>query len=446
MPSGEHMQQEQSATGPAIPPKSTLPVLRLVNLAAPYNPRKISSNELEKLRLSLREFGCVEPIVVNRRSVDAGWDEDATPVIVGGHQRTKAAEAEGWAELPCVWVDLSDRKEKALNLALNRISGTWDESSLGELLSELASAPADLALSGFDTSESDKLIKDFEVEINRAAGADANAAAEPDEAPPLAQPGDLILLGAHRLLCGDATSAADVALLLDGHKPALLASDPPYGVRVDHGWRADAGVNKTERGGEIQNDDRSDWADVFVLFGAPVIYAWHAGALAHDVALGLERNGYKIAQQIIWLKSQFALSRQHYHWQHEPCFAAYEPTHEVAWYARNEEAKWLGDRKQKTVWDYPSPIRGSVGGQATSHPTQKPVELYEIPICNHTKRGEVFVDPFAGSGSALIAGERVGRRCFGMEIDPRWIDVAVRRWQNFTGELAVGWRGNDASC
>jgi DNA modification methylase len=212
-----------------------------------------------------------------------------------------------------------------------------------------------------------------------------------------------------------------------------MVTDPPYGVVYDPSWRNAAGVSASARTGKVQNDDRADWTDAWKLFPGDTAYVWHAGKFAAQVQCSLEVCGFEVRAQIIWRKSHFAIGRGHYHWQHEPC-----------WYATRKGGKptWNGDRKQSTIWD----IEGVKSGQASGveapdvasiHGTQKPVACMLRPIQNNSKPGNVVYDPFLGSGTTIIAAEQSGRVCFGLEIDPAYVDVIVRRWQNFTGDDAT---------
>jgi DNA modification methylase len=255
----------------------------------------------------------------------------------------------------------------------------------------------------------------------------------------------------HRLLCGDALSQEDVARLLQGEDVRLAVTDPPYGVAVDHSWRDTTQGRTSPRGGGIMNDDRADWGEVYPLFGVEVVYVFHASNFASEVEAGLEREGYRVRQQIIWVKKSLTLSRAAYQWRHEPLFYAvreeaprgrpvawrmrrrgYEQAHGAVWYGvrKGSPAGWRGGRAQTTVWEFESPIHATAHNEgATLHPTEKPVECYEIPIRNHTLRGEAVTDPFGGSGTMIFAAERTGRRALVMEIDPRWVAVAIDRAQ-----------------
>ena len=235
-------------------------------------------------------------------------------------------------------------------------------------------------------------------------------------------------------MCGDATTSQDATRLLAKQQhPILMVTDPPYGVDLEPEWREQAGLNlRTRQGGKIANDNRIDWSVAWALFPGDVVYLWHAGIHAGEVARGLESCGFEIRSQIVWVKQHFAISRGAYHWRHEPC-----------WYAvrKGQRGCWRGDRKQTTVWEVANlnPFGGEVvaENELTGHSTQKPVEIMRRPLLNHARLGEACYDPFLGSGSTLIAAETCSRICYGMEIDPQYVDVAVLRWQRFTGKQAV---------
>jgi hypothetical protein len=245
-------------------------------------------------------------------------------------------------------------------------------------------------------------------------------------------------------MCGDATNPEHVGELLAGVAPVLLATDPPYGVELDQRWRDLAGINSQPssvgsrvRGRSlaghahtrISGDERCDWSEAFALVPSlRVAYVWVASARACEVQTGLERIGFRVRQQIIWDKGLFALSRQPYHWQHEPCLYATRSGSRVPWH---------GSRNQSTIWRAASPkmVAAGPGTDADAkvdHPTQKPVALFTTPITNHLELGESVYDPFAGSGTSLIAAELTGRTAFVMEIDPRCCDLIRRRWEAFT--------------
>jgi DNA modification methylase len=256
--------------------------------------------------------------------------------------------------------------------------------------------------------------------------------------------GDLWVMGKHRLICGDCTQADVVAKLLGTVKPRLMATDPPYGISLDSEWRDRAGLNgcgpaeasymkhRTEghTNTSISSDTRADWSEAFELVPSlEVAYVWHASKFTSEVLAGLLRIGFVHHQQVIWDKTRTVLTRTHYRFQHEPC-----------WYVRKKNAPWFGNAgENSTIWSCPSPkfIMGGSKEEKCDHPTQKPIELMRRPILNHTKRGEVLYDPFLGSGTTLIAAELTGRTCYGAEIDPKFCDVIIQRWQNFASQIAT---------
>ncbi len=227
-------------------------------------------------------------------------------------------------------------------------------------------------------------------------------------------------------MCGDSTNPADVSRLLDGAVPFLMVTDPPYGVSYDPEWRHRSGLNYSERTGMVRYDDVFDWTLAYQLFPGTVGYVWHGGVHSGEVAGHLRAAGFEIRTQVIWNKGRLVISRGHYHWKHEPC-----------WYAAREGAKggakWRGDRSQSTVWDIASRDDGT--GE-TTHGTQKPVECIARPVRHHGGKQDDVYDPFLGSGTTIIAAEQLGRRCYAMELDPRYVDVAVTRWEQFTGQRA----------
>lgn len=384
-----------------------------ISSVIPYarNPRR-NDAAISKVAASLQEFGWRQPIVV-----------DAEMVVVAGHTRLEAARSLGIKEVPIhVAAGLTPEQIKAYRLADNRVGqeAEWDQELLRLELGELESMDFALDLTGFDSDELLELMADpFE-----------EGQTDPDEVPdlpeePVTKPGDLWLLGQHRLLCGDSTDADDVAKCLNGVEPHLMVTDPPYGVEYDAGWRAQRGVLKAGNGaafGKVLNDDRSDWREAWALFPGDVAYVWHAGLHAQSVAESLESNSLNIRAQIIWNKSSMLLGRGDYHWKHEPC-----------WYAvrKNKKGHYVGGRKQTTVWDIDKPIKSETG-----HSTQKPVECMKRPIENNSSIGQAVYDPFLGSGTTMIAAEMTRRMCHGIELSPEYCDVIVQRWENFTGRKA----------
>ena len=315
----------------------------------------------------------------------------------------------------------TDVRAQALAVADNRVGEIdleWDV----DMLQQIHAAGVDL--SGFWTAdEFAALFAD-----PRAGLTDENAVVEP--APTDIVRGELFVLGRHRLLCGDATSAGDVTRVLDGAAPVLMTTDPPYGVSHDPAWRHRANLTQRTAVGRVLNDDRAEWTAAWQLFPGRVAYVWHAGLKAPAVAADLEAAGFTIRSQIIWQKQHFALSRGDYHWGHEP-----------AWYAVRGKGHWCGDRRQTTVWEVANlnPLGGSRTGEnaVTGHSTQKPVRLFEIPILNHTGVHDAVFDPFCGSGTAIVAAEKLGRACYALDLDPQYVQGAVTRWEAFTGRQAV---------
>ncbi len=392
----------------------------LATKAAPYNPRRISGHDLEALRRSLRYFGTVEPIVVNRRS----------DRIVGGHQRVRAAEAEGIETLPVCFVDLDDPSERQLNLALNKISGEFDIDKLAAVMADLEQAGADMTLTGFTEAEIEELCC-----VPATPGL-----ADPDDTPepprdPATQKGDLIVLGKHRLLCGDSTDQEDVQRLMDGSAASCMWTDPPYGVCY---------VGKTKDAMTIENDGADDLpgllspafaaADTVLIEGAPIYVSHPAGKLSVEFGRAFLDQGWRLHQTLVWSKDTIVLGHSDYHYRHEPILYGYKPG--PGRYGRGGK-HWYGDNSQASVFEVARPKA------SPEHPTGKPVELMRICLENSTKRDAIVYEPFAGSGSTLIACQQLGRRCFAMELDPVYADVIVMRWQVFTGEKAEGWRGND---
>jgi DNA modification methylase len=391
-----------------------MPVASLAPYAA--NARLHPTEQVAQLAASIGEFGFNVPVLVD----DAG-------VLIAGHGRVLAAKALGLGEVPAIRLGhLTEAQARAFRLADNQLAlnSTWDESLLAAELRALRTDEFDLGLIGFDGATLDRLLGDAAEDVP-VAGGDPDAPAPEPPGVPVTRPGDLWLLGPHRLLCGDATSASDVARLLDGARPHLMTSDPPYGVNYDPEWRNEAGVSATMRTGKVANDDRADWREAWALFPGDVAYVWHAGVHARTVIESLEAAGFVIRSQIVWAKSRFVLGRGDYHWQHEPALYAVR---------KGATGHWQGARDQATLW----PI--STGGDedaATIHGTQKPVECMRRPMLNNSSPGQAVYEPFSGSGTSIIAAETTGRHCLAVELDPAYVDVAVDRWQAFTGKQAV---------
>jgi DNA modification methylase len=397
------------------------------------NPRK-NDAAVDRMCASIREFGFKIPVLAR---------SDGS--VVDGHLRLKAARKLGsWpgGDTTCIPVLLcdewTDAQVKAFRLMVNRSVAwaDWDEELLALELQELNAADFDLDLTGFDPKEIDDLLAlPDEERANEAPPLPAN---------PVSRAGDLWLCGKHRVLCGDATSADDVARLLGDRKPLLMVTDPPYGIELDSEWRDRAGLNgcgpaeasymkhRTEGHTEttISGDTRADWSEAFELVPSlQIAYVWHASVFTREVLNGLLRIGFLYPQQIIWNKQRTVLTRTHYWYQHEPC-----------WYVRKKNAPWFGKAgENSTVWDSASPkfIMGGSDEEKFDHPTQKPVELMRRPILNHLKRGGLVYDPFLGSGTTLAAAEITERVCVGIELDPKYVDVIVQRFQTLSGKKAT---------
>ena len=400
-------QKEDRAIGPSALAITYRPIADLIPYAR--NARTHSDAQVVLIAGSIREYGFTNPVLV-----------DGANGIIAGHGRVLAARQLGLASVPTIELaHLTETQKQAYILADNRLAEAagWDKDLLALELGELKDLGVDLTALGFDLGELDALLN--------ADTPDPREDEVPDPpAVPVSQAGDLWILGKHRLLCGDSTSASDVARLLNGVKPTLMVSDPPFGVNYDPAWRNRAGLSETKRTGKVLNDDRADWREAWALFPGDVAYVWHGALHATTVAESLVACGFAIRSQIIWAKERLVLSRGDYHWQHEPC-----------WYAVRQKATghWAGDRKQTTLWQIASRDQDT----ATVHGTQKPVECLRRPMLNNASPGQAVYEPFCGSGSSIIAAETCGRACHAMELDPTYVDVAVTRWQAFTGKAAV---------
>jgi DNA modification methylase len=384
---------------------------RPVSSLIPYakNARTHSDEQVALIAGSIRSFGFTNPILV-----------DGGNGVIAGHGRLAAARKLGLATVPVIELShLSERDKRALIIADNKLAerAGWDNELLALEAGDLSDLGVDLADLGFTAGEIDDLMAHGDGDPR-----EDDVPEPPDE--PVSRPGDLWLLGRHRVLCGDATDRESVARLLDGVSPHLMVTDPPYGVDYDPGWRNDAGVGGTSRTGKVLNDDRADWREAWALFPGEVAYVWHSALHAGTVAESLVASGFGVRSQIIWAKDRLVLSRGDYHWQHEPC-----------WYAVREKARghWSGDRKQTTLW----PITSRNQDADTKHGTQKPVECMRRPMLNNSSPGQAVYEPFLGSGTTLIAAETCGRSCLGLELSPTYVDLAIKRWQDFTGSTAV---------
>src|SRR5579871_2448709 len=401
------------------------PIDRFVPYAR--NPRK-NDAAVDRMASSIQEFGFKIPVLAR-----------SSGEVVDGHLRLKAARKLAITEIPVILCDeWTEAQVKAFRLMVNRSVtwADWDEELLALELQEIQESDFDLSLTGFDPGEIDGLLA---LEDDEKANA-----APPLPAEAVSRVGDLWVLGPHRVLCGDATSAEAVARLLGERKPRLMVTDPPYGIELDSEWRDRAGLNghgpaepsylkkRTASHNEttISGDTRADWSEAFALIPSlEAAYVWHASKFTREVLDGLLRIGFLHHQQIIWNKGHSVLTRTLYWFAHEPC-----------WFVRKKNARWFGKAgENSTVWSSPSPkfIMGSSDEEKWDHPTQKPVELMRRPILNHLRRGELVYDPFLGSGTTLAAAELTERVCYGIELDPKYVDVVVERWQQLTGKKAT---------
>lgn len=383
---------------------------RSVSDLIPYarNARTHSDGQVAQIAASIREFGFTNPVLI-----------DADNGIIAGHGRVLAARKLGLADVPVLVLDyLTDAQRRAYVIADNKLAlnAGWDDEALRAEIESLGDDEFDLTLLGFD-----------EAELNALMAEKSEGLTDPDEVPEVGdmavtELGEVWLLGMHRLVCGDSTDADTVAKALNGVSPHLMVTDPPYGVEYDPAWREKAGVAATAKG-KVLNDDKADWREAWALFPGDVAYVWHAGLYAGVVGDSLAACDLMLRSQIIWDKGQLVLSRGDYHWEHEPC-----------WYAVKKGAKghWAGDRKQTTVWHIAKPKKNETG-----HGTQKPVECMKRPIENNSSPGQAVYEPFSGSGTTIIAGEMTGRAVHAIELNPAYIDVAVKRWQDFTGKQAT---------
>lgn len=374
---------------------------------AAYNPRKklkAGDKEYEKIKNSILEFGYVEPIIVNY---------DMT--VIGGHQRLTVLKDLGYTEVQCVVVHIEDEhKVKALNIALNKITGAWNEQLLADLLVDLQSVNFNTDLTGFEAPEIEQL---FSKVHNKDIKEDDFDVEEELKNPPISRKGDIWLLGRHRVICGDSTLSETYTKLMDGQRANLVLTDPPYNVNVE------------ETAGKIQNDNMPDEDFYKFLFAAFVnmeqnmendasIYVFHADSKGLIFRQAFHDAGFYLSGCCIWKKNALVLGRSPYQWQHEPCLFGWKVGGKHQWYS---------DRKQTTIWEYDRPK------SSKEHPTMKPVALMAYPIRNSCMSNCIVLDPFLGSGSTLIACEETGRICYGVELDEKFCDVIVKRYLEKAG-------------
>ena len=377
---------------------------------AAYNPRKKlkkGDKEYEKIKQSLLKFGYVDPIIVN---------EDLT--VIGGHQRLTVLKDLDYETAKCVIVDLPKEDEKALNIALNKITGQWDEALLADLLLDLQESDFNLDLTGFEPPEIDDILSNVH---DKELSEDEFDVEEELKKPTVSRHGDIWQLGKHRVICGDSTKAETYKQLLNDRKANLVVTDPPYNVDVE------------ETAGKILNDNMSDgdfYQFLLSMFTQvenhmeddASIYVFHADTEGLNFRKAFKEAGFYLSGCCIWKKNSLVLGRSPYQWQHEPCLYGWK---------KKGKHKWFSDRKQTTIWEYDRPK------SSKDHPTMKPIQLMAYPIQNSSMRGTIVLDPFLGSGSTLIAADQTGRVCYGIELDEKFVDVIVKRYIEVTGDTEV---------
>ena len=373
---------------------------------AEYNPRKKlkkGDKEYEKIKNSIEEFGFADPLVVN-----------ADMTIIGGHQRLTVAMDLGYTEVPCAVVDVDKVREKALNIALNKITGAWDEQMLADLLTDLKEADYDLDWTGFEAAEVEQIFSNI---YDKKVKEDSFDVDKELKQPVFSKLGDLWVLGKHRVICGDSTGEEVYTRLMDGQKANLVLTDPPYNVDVE------------ETAGKIMNDNMGDAEFYNFLLSAyrcmhanladdGSIYVWHADTEGLNFRKAFKDAGFYLSGCCIWKKNSLVLGRSPYQWIHEPCL--------FGWKQKGKH-QWYSDRKQTTVWEYDKPR------SSKDHPTMKPINLMSYPIKNSTMTNGIVLDPFLGSGSTLIACCETDRVCRGIELDPKFVDVIVKRYIEWSG-------------
>lgn len=435
-------------------------------VAADYNPRKAltpEDSEYQKIKRSIEEFGYVDPIIIN---------EDGT--IIGGHQRCTVLKDLGYEEVDVVVVSLDKQREKALNIALNKITGEWDELKLKDLLLDLDLGDYDISLTGFEQEDLAELVDNLAVEPEAMDDDFDGEAVLEDIVEPKTRLGDVWKLGRHRLMCGDSTSQEDVATLMKGEMADLIITDPPYNVNYgDKAEMLDTYLQKGHRNNSrIKNDNMDNEsfysfmlqiyqsAYEFMRDGA-AIYVFHAESTGHIFRQAFLDAGLKLAQCLIWEKNAFVLGRQDYQWRHEPCLYGWKEG--AAHYFINDRTQdtvileddvdfeamkkadliaYIEDMHRKYK-DQTSVIYENKPTRNDIHPTMKPVTLIGRLMSNSSKSGWNVLDLFGGSGSTLMAAEQLGRTAFLMELDEKFCDVIVKRWEEYTGQSAIRISGGD---
>lgn len=375
-------------------------------IPANYNPRKKlkpGDLEFEKIKNSINEFGYVDPIIVNK---------DLT--VIGGHQRISVLKTLGYKELDCIVIDIDKTKEKALNIALNKISGEWNKELLADLIKDLQDLDYNVSFAGFDPPEIDQLFNDVHDKDIEEDDFDVD---EELKEPAVTQKGDIWVLGRHRLICGDSTDEEVYKILMNGQKANLVVTDPPYNVAYE------------AKAGKIQNDNLKDNEFYNFLIKSftnmannmekdASIYVFHADTEGLNFRKAFKESGLYLSGVCIWAKQSLVLGRSPYQWKHEPILYGWR---------KDGKHNWYSDRKQSTIWNFDRPSKNEL------HPTMKPVALCAYPIQNSSMSNCIVLDPFGGSGSTLIACEQTNRICYTIELDEKYADVIVKRYIEYVG-------------
>ncbi len=401
------------AQKPALSLKNRPLELRNLDKLIPYarNSRTHSDEQVAQIAASIKEFGWTSPVLI---------DEEGG--IIAGHGRVLAARKLEQSQIPCIVLSgLTKAQKKAYVIADNKLAlnAGWDNDFLRLEIDELKEENFNIELLGFTDEELDALIP---VELTPGLVDEDDVPEAPEE--PVTKPGDIWLLGKHRLMCGDSTSIEALETLCAGQLVDMWLTDPPYNVAYE-GKTKDALTIKNDSMGDDQFRqflrDAYTAADAVMKPGA-VFYIWHADSEGYNFRGAAQDSGWKVRQCLIWKKSTMVMGRQDYHWKHEPCL-----------YGWKEGAGhlWAADRKQTTILEFDKPSRNG------EHPTMKPVSLFEYQMLNNTKGGDIVLDSFGGSGTTLIAAEKNGRIARLMELDPKYCDVIIKRWQDFTGKQAI---------
>jgi DNA modification methylase len=407
---------------------------RPIDALIPYhrNARTHSDEQIAQLAGAIEEFGWTNPVLADAAGIVAGhgrvmaarklYDAGQTITLPNGLQippgTVPVLDCTGW----------SVAKRRAYILADNQLAlnAGWDEALLAVEIADLQGMDFDMGLIGFDVDYITELLG----KNVKFGDGDPDEEIEPP-ANPVTRAGDVWLLGHHRIICGDSTNAETVQRVLNGAKPHLMVTDPPYGVEYDANWRNEASRKSDGMGnraigagavGKVLNDNVADWREVWAHFPGEVAYVWCASLHAHEVVASLHAHDFVLRSQIIWDKTRLIIGRSDYHWQHEPCYYAVR---------KGGKGHWNGDRKQTTVWQIPHQK------SETGHSTQKPVECMKRPIENNSKAGDAIYEPFSGSGTTLIAAHMTGRVCYAVELHPAYVDVAVTRWERFSEQAAT---------